>query len=157
MKSPQISSTILTLMANNEETIGRLYAAFAVRFDGMKGFWHDLSEEEYLHANWILVLKQMTEAGKLTFEVGENRIDEIRQFTSRIENEIARADITASDLKKALTLALSIEENWIECNYSQYFKTDNPKLKNTLKDLETATRYHADKLRSALDFQNALQ
>lgn len=153
MNSQQSQRAILEMLAKNEEIIGQLYTGYADRFPEIRKFWLDLADDEKTHAMWIRTIKDMIIHGKLSLRSDRFDISDISTFSNRIANEIAKTTGIGLNLKEALLQAISIEENLIEGKYFEAIETDSPDLKHMLKDLDTATFEHAQKLREAWDIQ----
>jgi ribosome maturation factor RimP len=93
------------------------------------------------------MLKEMTLQGELLFKSGKFDSAAIKTFSSQIEREIARTMTAGLSLSEALAAALQIEENLIESEYFKTLETDSPVLQRLLKDLETATREHGQRIK----------
>ncbi len=141
---------ILEMLAKNEEAAGQLYAAYADKFLKMRDFWLDMAEDEKTHAVWIRILRDMAVEGRLAFKKDGFDITSVSDFTNHIKNEIVKTT-RGLDLNYAFSVAVSIEESLIDSKYFEAVDTDNSDLKKTLKDLEMATREHAQKLRETLE------
>jgi rubrerythrin len=147
MDTRESQNAILEMLAENEENVGRLYTAYAGRFPDRREFWSGLADEERLHATWIRMLKEMMLGGQLLFNAGRFDSAAIKTFSDQIESEIAKTASAGLSLSEALAAALSIEENLVESKYFEALESDSPVLQRLLKDLETATREHGQRIR----------
>jgi len=154
MASLETSSDILELLAVNEETIGRLYAAYADRFPEVRALWSSLAAEEKLHAEWVRTLKQKCQEDSLFFPPDRFKSAAIRIFTDYVANEISTAAKIRLTSINALSTAVDIEESLIERQFLAALETDSVELQHLFNNLETATRQHAQKLRDTWNQQH---
>ncbi len=146
MNSQTEPSTILEMLAKNEECVGELYTKYAENFVPLRVFWSGLAEEERLHATWIRLLKQMVLDGKMSLEPDRFNSAAISQFSHNIATEITQTKQLGNSLVNALATAMDIEENLIESQYFTALEADSPDLQRILRDLQTATADHRQKL-----------
>ena len=157
MDSPENQVISLEMLAKNEERVGQLYIVYAETFPEMREFWSGLADDEKTHAMWIRVLEDMTHEGKLSFNSERLKSTTILKFSSNIEKEIDKTSKTRLSLIDALSVAISIEENLIESKYFEALETDSTDIKRILKDLDAATKEHAQKLREVWNLQRQRQ
>ena len=145
MAERQNPQAIIALMAENEESVARLYEAYAGRFPEHAGFWSGLAAEERDHARWLRELGSRVEEGTLFVNEDRFRREPIRVFREYLEGELRRQGPVP--LARALSVALSTEQALIERRFFEVFETDSAELKHVLHDLASATEEHVRKVR----------
>jgi rubrerythrin len=140
----------IELLAQNEEAIGRLYSAYAVKFPDFKNLWLGLADEENTHASWIRGLRKKAAEGALVLKTDRFKSAAILTFLKHTESEIAAVS-GGLQIINALSVAYYIEQSLIERKYFEAFETDSAILKRLLSDLEAATMRHSQLLKAALD------
>ncbi len=132
----------LELLAVNEETIARLYSAYADRFPDMRDFWSSLSEEEQSHAMSIRELEEQAGSGKMFAYRHRFKSAAIRTSIEHTEGEIAAANRGHIEPTNALSLANAIEQSLIESKFFEIFEGDSADLKQLLRKLRDDTARH---------------
>ncbi len=145
---------IIELLAGSEETIGRLYAAYAQKFPVMAEFWQGLADDEHSHALWIRSLKEKLKGRELFIKPERFKPAAILSFVKHTEKEITDAGKPGYQLINALSMAFFIEESLIEKKYFEAFAADSAELTDLLHRLEAATRKHAQLTKEARDKYN---
>jgi len=151
LESKDNQDAVIEMLAQNEEAIGRLYIAYSERFPSFKDLWLVLASEEKEHAAWIRKLGEQTRDGRVLFTPDRFRRAAIRSFQNYIEKEIVTAKGAGLQIINALSIAFYIEESLIERKYFEVFETDSVELKRLLRDLDAATRKHAQTIRAVWD------
>lgn len=141
------TSEVIEAMARNEETISRLYQAYAGKFPAHKEFWSGLAAEETSHAAWLRSLIGKMREGSLAINRDRFRLQPVRAFSGYLDRELATASEPGLSPINALSTALYIEESIIEQRYFEVFVPDAPELKRVLSDLAAATKTHLEKVR----------
>ena len=137
-------SNEIELLAENEESIGRLYQVYAGRFPEYAEFWTSLAEEETRHPNWIHELVGKAHEGSTYVVTGRFKEQAIETFLGYLEREIAKA--TTIPLIESLSTALYIEKSLIERKYFEVFDSDSAELTHLLEELRSATEQHIQKI-----------
>lgn len=137
---------IIESLSSNEEAIGQLYEAYAVKFPDYADFWTALANDEKAHANWIRSLATNIEQGSLFFDDRRFNKAAIRTFSDYVGQELAKVQQQML-LINALSITLYIEQALIERKYFEVFESDSPHLKSVLHDLAAATERHVEKVR----------
>ena len=140
----------MELLAQNEESLSRLYQVYASRFPEHKELWAGLAGEEQNHAGWIHRFDEKVRAGQ---GINKNRFKAaaVRTFMNHTEEEIVKAKKPDYQSINALSVAYYIEESLIERKYFEVFEGDSTELKKLLQDLAEATKTHAMKIKTAWD------
>lgn len=140
------SEDTLSLLAKNEETIGRLYFAYAERFPESADFWQGLAKEEQAHAAWIHKLGEVVNSGNILVDQQRFKAATIRTTTNHTEVEInaaKKANITSIN---ALSIANAIEQSLLESKFFDIIESDSIELKQLLQNLKDETVKHARKI-----------
>jgi hypothetical protein len=139
---PAQEEDTLELLAVNEETVGRLYSAYAERFPEMSDFWLRLSEEERSHAQLIRGLREQVASGKLIADQRRFRAAAIHTSIDHIRGEIAAAQQAYMQPINALSVANALEQSLMESRAFQIFEADPAELKMVLQRLRDDTARH---------------
>jgi rubrerythrin len=142
---------VIALLAENEETLGRLYLSFAIRFAEFKDLWNGLAGEEKNHAKWILNLGEKVRNKQVFMKTDRFKAAAVRTFINHTEEEIVKANKPDYQSINALSVAYYIEESLIERKYFEVFESDSVELKQLLLNLAEATKKHAQTIRTAWD------
>ncbi len=145
------SEDTLSLLANNEETIGRLYTAYAERFPESTDFWQGLAKEEQSHAAWIYKLGEGVNSGGILVDQQRFKAAAIRTTTNHIETEIKAAKQAYITSINALSIANAIEQSLIEKKFFDILESDSIELKRLLQKLKDDTAKHAHKIHEQWD------
>jgi len=145
---------VIELLAESEETIGRLYDAYGQKFPEMGEFWQGLADDERSHALWIRSLKEKTKGRELFLKPERFKSAAINSFANHTEKEITAAAKPGYQLINALSMAFFIEDSLIEKKYFEVLATDSAELSDLLQRLESATRKHAQKIKNARENYN---
>ena len=132
----------IELLALNEDTIGRLYEAYAERFPEAIEFWQGLARQEQAHAALIRRFGRETDASAV-FKAERFRSAAIRLSTRHTEGEIAAARAPGLKTINALSIANAIEQSLIESRFFEVFETDSAELKTLFQKLMEDSRDHA--------------
>jgi hypothetical protein len=113
---------IVSLLAEHEHAIGRLYRAYASRFPQHQDFWSKLADEEDQHAKWLQRLLVRVEEGlgcvrpdRFDRSAVEASIRSVEQMV----REAAKADFSLAD---ALGTAVTLENSLLEAEYFEVFE-----------------------------------
>ena len=143
--------SIIETLAESEETIGRLYQAYASRFPEYNELWMGLADQEKNHAAWIRNLGEKVHAGQVFLQADRFKVPAIRTFINHTEKEIETTKNPALKSINALSVAFYIEDSLIERKYFEVFESDSTELKKLLQDLAEATKTHATKIKTEWD------
>ncbi len=141
----------IELLAQNEETLRRLYEIYADNFPRHKELWMGLADEEKDHAAWIRSFGQKAREGKGLINTDRFKAATIRTFLNHTEKEIEKAKGPDYQSINALSVAHYIEESLIEHKYFEVFETDSTELKHLLQNLAVATKKHTQTIKTAWD------
>ena len=140
-------SEVIEAMAKNEEAVSRLYQAYADKFPAQKAFWSGLAADEISHASWLRGLLAKMREGSLSINRDRFKIQPVRGFTAYLERETSTAREPGMSPINALSVALYIEESFIEQRFFEVFVPDAPELKRILADLTNSSKAHLEKVR----------
>lgn len=139
---------VIEAMARNEETVGQLYRAYALKFPEKETLWNELAYDEADHAKWLRGLSH-PQGGKEAFGVRERfKPEAIETFYRYLKTELAKVDLPGFTLGQALATALYIEDCLLERKYFEVLSSDSKEFKKVLTDLQSATEKHADNVRA---------
>ena len=143
------NSSIVDMLARNEELIAELYSFYAGKFPEQHDFWAQLADDEMDHRNSIRAYS----ASKGSDDYfTEERFDRTILSTSLkyMREKIEEAEDEQFSHDDALAIALAIETNIIERNFFKIFDDDPEAVKETLEKLSNDTGRHADVVRQAI-------
>ncbi len=148
MVSQNSASSVIELLARNEEVIEKLYTTYAERFTELQDFWVSLAIEERGHAVRLRDLGEKVSAKKFFFKADRFKAPTIRNVIAHTEREITQAGQSTYKLINALSIAYYLEESLIEKKFFEAFESDSPLLKDLLSVLEADTKKHALKIKN---------
>ena len=140
---------VLNTLAELEESVGRLYEAYAALFPDYRQFWSGLVDEEKQHAVWVRELRALVEKGAAKFTENRFNVFAIQAYINYLKEELEKAK--GRTLVNALSIASYIEESLMEHNYFEVIDGDSEELKQTLRNLAGATQDHIERVRAALN------
>ncbi|MEI8350222.1 MAG: hypothetical protein WCI77_08725 [Candidatus Omnitrophota bacterium] len=137
-------------LAQHEETISALYALFSRQFIFHQQFWHILSLEELVHASWIRKLYPQVADKNVQFDTDRFALSGIEKSLTSIKKYIVRAKRKKISLRKALEIALTLEDSVIESRFFSIYKTDTKIIRQLLEALSQAYVEHRERLKKFL-------
>ena len=145
-----IKQSPLSLFAENEAKIARLYELYAAKFPEHKKMWLLLANEEKRHAEILRHLEQdLVETDKFAAlrEHGWQILFYVRDF---IDSRIAEAQAEAISVRQALNTSLSLEQSMIEKKSFAVFLPLSEEISKAMEKLNRETDGHARRLEKAL-------
>ena len=149
MNNTDKKNEMIELLAENEESIARLYTAYSRKFPDYREFWREIAEEEKKHSRWMRSLQAYTD-DILSFNEGRIKPELMRISLTYLENKLKEAATEEMTIADALTIALELETNMIERNYFKLFHGDSDELKSIFQNLESDTQKHTNRVRNTL-------
>ncbi|MHB9023533.1 MAG: hypothetical protein ACYC7E_05080 [Armatimonadota bacterium] len=137
---------VMEILARVEEASGDLYQAYADLFPEMNDFWGRLASEEGHHAAWVRGLATQAREGKLDIQDGRFAPDIYREFYDYLVHRRQEIDTFPPDLVAALSIALDIEDSFVEKSFLQVFESDSYQLRDTLQKLTRASEVHRQRI-----------
>jgi len=137
-------SGIITQLAECEDMVGRIYAAYAKHFPDLEDFWLDLSRDEMEHGRLVRFLGDGIASGITSFTAVEIKPQSVQMFFSYLHSQAARAETETMTLVAALSIALNIEKSILEADYFTYFKGSSIMTANAIRQLLEETKRHRD-------------
>ncbi|OGV84020.1 MAG: hypothetical protein A2340_09185 [Lentisphaerae bacterium RIFOXYB12_FULL_60_10] len=80
---------ILESLADLENHLADMYAAFAARFESSRSFWLKISRDEASHARMVLSLKRQLDAGFHFWNLEAFHPDAVKQQIQLLEQQAA--------------------------------------------------------------------
>ena len=145
------SIILLQAMQQHELTIAKLYQTYAERFETEAEFWNELSQAEVRHARCLKQVQDLLEedpeiriAQRFTLEAINSSIRYVTELTDRA---------VSPDFQpiNALSLAMKLEEAFLEKNYFEVLTGDSEEIKDTLELLRSETEQHFQILKKTLN------
>ena len=136
----------LDLLKDHEEALGRLYAAYALRFPSDREFWLGLSREERQHANWVQSLRSRIEDDPSSLVVDRFPATAIEHSLAYVAKLIERAEASGTTRINALSNALDLERALLEHRYFEVFSSGDLQIQRTLQLLQQSTKTHLRKV-----------
>jgi len=113
---------IVQLLAKHEESMSRLYRAYAERFSEHEAFWTRLGDEEAQHADWLRRLLVKVRQGLGCVRQERFDVAAVQRSLARLERKIRQANEPAFSLSDALAVAIAMEKMLIEAEYFEVFE-----------------------------------
>jgi len=145
------SIILLQAMQQHELTIAKLYLAYAERFEAEAEFWNELSEAEVRHSRCLQKVKDLM-ADNPEIQIAQRfSLDAINSSIRYINELIERAASPEFQPINALSLAMKLEEAFLEKNYFEVLTGDSEEIKDTLELLRSETEQHFHILKEKVD------
>jgi hypothetical protein len=148
---------VIEALAQYEETLGALYAAYAELYPTAQDLWRTLSGEEHGHAALLRSLPKQTDALAAFLDARRFRLVEVRAETLRLRSFVRTVPFAGIDLLRAFRLALKLEDGLIESQVFTVCEDDSPALAAVLTSLAEATEGHRRHLPESFSGQEPLR
>ena len=145
---------LIRMLEDNELIVADLYTCYSQEFPDFAYFWAELAAEEKAHARWITGFCQGFEKDALPFDAGRFSKLALEAFKAKVINAIDKAKNQDVSLKEALTVALDIEDSWVEKKFFEVVADKSGPIDELLIKLGHATQQHREKIRKALQEQD---
>lgn len=142
MDDKKVKKEIVDLLVENEKAMQELYAAYARKFEFLRDFWKEISEDEESHAMWIKNIYEKIESGAVEFSGDRFPVFAIKQNVEYLKKEIARAEKEEVSLVEALEISVHNENGMLEKKFFEIFKGDSLDLQILLEALKLGTEKH---------------
>ena len=133
---------VIEALAEHEETLGALYAAYSDLFPTAQELWRTLSSEEYGHAALLRSLPKQTDELAAFVDARRFRLDEVRSETERLRSAVRTAPFAGVGLLGAFRTAIKLEDGLIESQVFTVAEDDSPAIAAALTSLAEATEGH---------------
>lgn len=133
---------IAWLVAENKEKITELYDLYAEEFPEKSGFWIKAAGDEKRHAEIIRELGRMLKTKELVFDKGGFSEKDVKDLARTIEGEFRKANNGPITYKQALAAAAAIQKNILELEIFDFFKANNERLDDMMKNLKCEIQKH---------------
>jgi hypothetical protein len=130
---------VIEALAEHEEALGALYAAYAELYPTAQELWRTLSGEEYGHATLLRSLPKQTDELTAFLDARRFRLDEVRTETERLRSVVRTAPFAGVGLMGAFQTALKLERGLIESQVFTVSEDDPPAVAAALTRLAEAT------------------
>ena len=141
---------VVDALADHEDAIGDLYAAYGMRFAGAASFWQGLSSEEYGHGSLMRDLATSDSEPATFIDKQRFPLSELRQATRDVRDQMEVAENSRLTLVQALETALDFEQQIVERDAYQVFASDSANVARVLTHLRVSSERHRDSIRDLL-------
>ena len=138
---------IVDNLAQCEESIAELYAAYGNSFPEMMDFWQTLSNDETAHAHLLKTLHKQLEQGYIFNNIGRFDKPAIDAFITKSKSELAVLKEKPVSVSHAITLALSMEASLVEGHFYEIVTSDAPEYQIIADYLTKATNFQIELIR----------
>jgi hypothetical protein len=140
------ASGVVKALAAYEIAVGDLYAAFSMHFAHETRFWHELSTQEYGHAEALTALAHDARDLATFIDTGRFNAGDVREATRRVREQVAVAEFSSTSRGEALRAAIELERSMVESRAFTVIADDSPSVRKTLEHL----RYDSERHRQML-------
>jgi hypothetical protein len=133
---------VIEALAEHEEALGALYAAYGDLYPTARELWRTLSGEEYGHAALLRSLPKETDELAAFLDARRFRLDEVRAETKRLSSAVRTAPFAGVGMLGAFRTALKLEDGLIESQVFTVSEDDPPAVSAVLSGLAKATEGH---------------
>ena len=154
-KIREAQKLIIDNLAQCEESIAELYAAYGNSFPEMADFWQTLSNDEKAHARLLKTLYKQLDQGYIFSNIG--RFDKLATdtFIAKAKAELAALKENPVTASNAIALALSMEAALVEGHFYEIVTSDAPQFKIIAAYLTKATNVHIERIRNQFSRQKS--
>lgn len=146
------SGSILDLFAQNELNVSRLYRLYSQKIPKQQVFWEKLSREEIQHAQEI---EEAYSGKEEPFQENNFSRGIIKYVADFVQDSIKQAKEEKMSHKKALQVALRIEQSFLEKKCFEIFIPNQQTIKKVLQKLNKETQEHIERLQK--EFQRVMK
>ena len=143
-------TSVVELLAVQEETLEALYGTFAKRFPAQEALWSAMAAAEHLHAEQLRLLYDLLRSHHVSWGDRHFTAQTIASGQAHISQLLRRAEAGNITAREALTAAIGLETSLLERDYFRVFAPDSPRLVEVFRRLSQETREHLQTLREAL-------
>ncbi len=140
---------ITAKLAENEETLGKLYHSYATKFPDYHEFWQELVTAEARHANWIRQIQAEAVKERLLIKPYRFNVVAVQNQIKHIEDEMKKAAQPGYTITNALSAALNFETSLLESKYFEIVDSFPLEMKKIFSDITEDTQSHVTKVREA--------
>ena len=141
---------VIDALAEHEDAIGDLYAAYGMCFAGAASFWQGLSAEEYGHGSLMRDLATSEHEHATFVDKQRFSLPELRAATRAVRDQMEVAENSRLTLVQALETALDFEQQIVERDAYQVFAGDSANVARVLSHLRVSSERHRDSIRELL-------
>ena len=153
MASLEKQVSTMKMLAATEEAVGRLYEAYAKKFQEHEEFWFGLVMEEVDHSNAILDFISKVREGSANFLEDRHLVEDVQKFQEHLKQEQVRAKQEDISFIDALLAALDIEKSLIEHRFYRVFEGVSENTRDILEYLDSESDNHIKVLQREIDHQ----
>lgn len=148
---------IIDNLAQCEESIAELYAAYSHGFPDMAAFWQTLSTEEKAHARLLKSMHKQLDNGYIFNNIGRFDKQTTDAFITRIKTELAAVKEKSISALHATKTALVIEASLVDGCFYETVTSDAPEFKAVADHLTKATNTHIELIQKQMMEQRSKQ
>ncbi len=140
----------LTVMIQNEEAAGRLYAWCAKKVPALDDFFRKLVDEELDHARVLADFHKKVQSKDVAVDTGRFSMLAVEAFAQKIDDLIVRVQKASVSERNVLEMALEVEDAFLEKDFFEVIENDADQLKDLLGALKKMTKDHRERVRQRL-------
>jgi rubrerythrin len=133
---------MIELLIEHEETIAKLYDAYANRFPSHATFWSTLAFEEKDHAKMLRKLMEERQNNNAVYDSTKYDSESIKTSLEYIAEQLNRVENEDLNLINALSVALNIEKAVIDGKVFEAFKGFTKETRSIIRDLAQSVKDH---------------
>ena len=137
---------VFGVMVRFEQTIGKLYKAFALYFPQWREFWQQISVEENAHASHLLMIAQRVQTGELAVDLARCDLEQIRQSADYAQSLVQEFQQTPFAMRRALTITGQIESQIVDRHFYRVFDTASEPMQRIFRILNGESAMHAQRV-----------
>ncbi|MDD4869725.1 MAG: ferritin family protein [Kiritimatiellae bacterium] len=143
--------SILDVLIQNEEAVGSLYKACALKFPDFAEFWQRLVMEEKAHADILRELAKQLKTQQVFLNERKFNVTGVRTTINHVNKQRQLVEAGSVTLLQVTAIALDIERSIIDREYFEVFETDSLSMKKEFEALKEHTSEHAERIAAALN------
>lgn len=152
MKSKQKEQLydLFKLLFESELTLSKFYGMCGKNWPDNEEFWRQLAKDESNHAQNLIRIEEIisVQAGKI--DQGESFDPEkAKQFLDTVKHGLKYLQDKAISQEDALAVALQLENEAAEVNYTRIIVTNDPEINKILMEMDEETARHRQMVETA--------
>ncbi len=149
-KVREAQKATLDHLAQCEECIAELYAAYGAAFPAAREFWRGLAEEERGHARMLKSLHRLLDQGGVLFNIGRFDRQATDTMVAMIAGEETALKSGSYSIEQSYKAAVHVETSLLEGHFYDLVTSDAREFQIMAEHLSTATQRHRKHLQEQL-------
>ncbi len=137
------ANLILDILEEMENFLSKYYGLCALTFPEDRDLWEDISQDETIHAQFVVNMRKILMNNPDVFEMGKTNLAVMKTYRKGIEDQFLRLKEGKILRRNSFFIARDLENSLMEHRFYEVLKGGNPeyqKMKNLIIE-ETENHY----------------